>query len=575
MMKKIITLFVAAMVAVNLLYAQTIADGIKNINYKKNRTAIDILKKLYDANSKDPQTIYWYGQALLAGTGDATPQQLSAAKTVYQKALNDGINDPLIWVGMGHIELLQGGDQNSAKQKFEQAITGTKTKKGENPDILNAIGRANADGGSVNGDPLYGIEKLKRAAELNKTNPDIYNNMGICYRKLGSENGGEAVKSFLEALARDPKNVFAFYQIGQIYLSQNNKDAFESSFNSAIAADPTFPLAYFSFFRYYAERDVNKAKEYLDNFLKYADKDPVNDLYYAEYLFRAGKYSESLAKAKELEATVGVNTIPHLNILYAYDYDRLGDSVQAKSYAEKYFANTPANTITPADYDLAVKVYTKFIGNEKEALDLLEKAIAADSSKADKLTYANQAAFICGKGKLYADQLKWYQKIVELKGSTSETDYYNLANAAFNAKDYPQTMAIAKNYIAAFPDKPQGYNFNVRAAKGIDTASAIDPILQQNEFFMKDTVKNRKSIFNNYYFLLVYYGEKMKDNAKGLEICDKMLALYPNPGEENDFILKTKDVLQKAMNPPPAKGDKHPHEHPHDHDHDRPQNQNN
>jgi len=556
MMKKIITFFVAALVAVNFLNAQTIAEAIKNMNYKKNKTASEIMKKLYDANSKDPQTIYWYGQAILSGTGDPSPAELALAKAIYQKALADGVNDPFIWVGMGHVELLEGGNQNSAKQKFEQAITATKTKKGDNADILNAIGRANADGGIVNGDPLYGIEKLKHAAEINKTNPDIYNNMGKCYRKLGSENGGEAVNSFLNAITRDPKNVIAFYQIGQIYLSQNNKDAFEAAFNSAISADPTFPLPYFSFFRYYAERDVNKAKEYLDKFLQYADKDPVNDLYYAEYLFRAGKYNESLAKTKEIEATVGVNTIPHLNILYAYNYDRLGDSVQAKLYAEKYFANTPASTITPDDYDLAAKVFTKFIGNEKEALDLLEKAIAADTSRVNKLAYANQGAFICGRAKLYTEQLKWYQKIVELKGGPGEVDYYNLANAAFNAKDYVQTMTISKNYITAFPDKPQGYNFNVRAAKGIDTATAIDPILQQNDFFLKDIDKNRKSIFTNYYFLLVYYGEKLKDNVKAMEVCDKMLALYPNPGEENDFILKTKDVLQKALNPPPAKSGK-------------------
>jgi Tfp pilus assembly protein PilF len=553
MMKKIITFFVAAMVAVNVSNAQSLADGIKNINYKKNKTAIEILKKLYEANSKDPQTIYWYGQALLAGTGDISAAQLNAAKAVYQKALTDGVNDPFIWVGMGHVELLQGGDVNSAKQKFEQAITATKTKKGENPDILNAIGRANADGASTTGDPLYGIEKLKRAAELNKTNPDIFNNMGICYRKLGGENGGEAVKSFLEALTRDPKNVVAQYQIGQIYLSQNNKDAFETSFNGAINADPSFPLPYLSFFKYYAERDVNKAKEYLDNYLKYADKDPSTDYFNADYLFRAGKYNESLAKTKEIEASAGVGTLPRLNVLYAYNYDRLGDSVQAKSYAEKFFATATASTVQPSDYDLAVKIFSKFPGSELQAVGYLDKAIASDTTKVNKLAYANQAASLLGKAKLYAEQLKWYQKIVALKGATGEVDYYNLSNAAFNAKDFVQTMTIAKNYIAAFPDKPQGYNFNVRAAKAIDTASAIDPILQQNEYFMKDSVKNRKSIFNNYYFLLVYYGEKLKDNTKGLEICDKMLALYPNPGEENDFILKTKEVLQKALNPPTQK----------------------
>ncbi|OIR12168.1 beta-barrel assembly-enhancing protease [mine drainage metagenome] len=554
MMKKIITFFVAAMIAVSTINAQTLAEGIKNINYEKTKTAISILKKLYDANPKDPQTIYWYGQALLAAEGTPTPEQLNAAKAVYQKALTDGVNDPFIWIGMGHVELLQGGDLNSAKQKFEQAITATKTKKGENPDILNAIGRANADGNSTTGDPLYGIEKLKRAAELNKTNPDIYINMGICYRKLGGENGGDAVNSFLNALARDPKNVIAQFQIGQIYLSQNNKEALESSFNGAISADPTFPLAYLSLFKYYSEKDVNKAKDYLDNYIKYADKDPLTDYWMADYLFRAGKYNESLAKAKEIEASVPAGSMPRINILYAYNYDRLGDSVQAKSYAEKFFTVATPKIVQPSDYDLAVKIFSKFPGSEMEAVGYLEKAIAADPSKENKIMYADQAATLLGKGKLYTDQLKWYQKVIELKGTTSEFDYYNLSTIALNAKDYVQGMAIAKKYIAAFPDKSQGYFFNVKAAKAIDSATAIDPIIQQNEFLMKDSVKNKKFIFNNYYFLLVYYVDKMKDNEKGLEICDKMLSLYPEPGEENDFILKTKDVLQKALAPqPPAK----------------------
>jgi hypothetical protein len=50
---------------------------------------------------------------------------------------------------MGHVEILEKGDMNSVKQKFEQAITATTETKGKNKgkpsaDILNAIGRANA-----------------------------------------------------------------------------------------------------------------------------------------------------------------------------------------------------------------------------------------------------------------------------------------------------------------------------------------------------------------------------------------------------------------------------------------------
>ncbi len=64
---------------------------------------------------------------------------------------------------------------------MKRAINNSKTRKGRNPEILNAIGRANADGPSTVGDPAYAIEKLKRAAELMPDNPDVYLNLGINY----------------------------------------------------------------------------------------------------------------------------------------------------------------------------------------------------------------------------------------------------------------------------------------------------------------------------------------------------------------------------------------------------------
>ena len=64
---------------------------------------------------------------------------------------------------------------------------------------LNAIGRANAYVASNLGDHPYAVDKLKQAAAIDLTNPDIYINMGINYLKMGGENGGEAVKAYQEA----------------------------------------------------------------------------------------------------------------------------------------------------------------------------------------------------------------------------------------------------------------------------------------------------------------------------------------------------------------------------------------
>ena len=590
-MKKFLLLLMACVVMHSAMFAQY-ADGIRLLNYEKNKSARETFQKLVDASPQDPQAIYWLGQAILATDGgEPSKEQIASAKALYQKGLGSIGSDPWLVTGMGHIELLERGDINSAKQKFEQAITASTETKGKskgkaNPAILNAIGRANAKVGSGLGDNLYAIDKLNQAGQLDLTNPDIYINKAINYLKMGGENGGEAVKAYQEAVTRDPKSALAYYKIGKVYQSQNNKELFEQNFDNAITADPTCPLPYFAYYTYYANKDVNKAKEYLDKYVANADRDPKTDYFVAEYLFRAGKNDESLAKIQELEKSAGGNEIPRLSILSAYNYDRKGDSVQAKAYLEKFFANAPADKIEPSDYELAVKVLTKFPGSEAQAATYLEKAIATDTARINKLNYMQQGADMYAKAKNPAEQLNWMKRMVELKGTTTEGDYYRISAAALSAKDYPQTMDWAKKYMAAYPDKPQPYTFYRKAAvasdpdttsgKGVEQLQYIDSIYSLN----KD--KYKKELFLNEYYTILYYINKqnalkkspdfkVKSDGtktevvdqflgicqKSLEVTDKMIALYPDVADDNNkFAQSVKGEIQKNIDyysKPPVK----------------------
>jgi Flp pilus assembly protein TadD len=568
------------------------AEGIRLLNYEKNKSARETFQKLVDASPQDPQAIYWLGQALLATDGgEPSKEQIASTKALYQKGLGSIGSDPWLVTGMGHIELLERGDINSAKQKFEQAITASTETKGKskgkaNPAILNAIGRANAKVGSGLGDNLYAIDKLNQAGQLDLTNADIYINKAVNYLKMGGENGGEAVKAYQEAVTRDPKSALAYYKIGKVYQSQNNKELFEQNFDNAITADPTCPLPYFAYYLYYANKDVNKAKDYLDKYVANSDKDPKTDYFVADYLFRAGKNDESLAKIQELEKSAGGNEIPRLSILSAYNYDRKGDSVQAKAYLEKFFANAPADKIEPTDYELAVKILTKFPGSEAQAATYLEKAIATDTARINKLNYMQQGADMYAKAKNPAEQLNWMKRMVELKGTTTEGDYYRISAAALSAKDYPQTMDWAKKYMAAYPDKPQPYTFYRKAAiasdpdttsgKGVELLQYIDSIYSLN----KD--KYKKELFLNEYYTILYYINKqnalkkspdfkVKSDGtktevvdqflgicqKSLEVTDKMIALYPDVADDNNkFAQSVKGEIQKNIDyysKPPVK----------------------
>jgi TolA-binding protein len=527
--------------------AQTVADAVKMISYGKNKSARDILQKVFSANPKDANAIYWIGQSYIA-TDD-----IADAKIIYQNALQSGVNDALIIVGMAHVDLLEGGDWNIANQKFETAITMTAETRGKNKGkapaaIYNAIGRANAigrmtkDGSSKFGNMDYAIEKLRLAKDIDPNNTESFIYMGLCYRKMGGEFGGEAQKAYTEALGRNPNLAIANHLLGKIYQSQQNKPAMEQYFNAALQNDVAFAPVYLDYYKYYASRDVTLAKVNIEKFLQYADKDCNNDYFYADYLFQAEKFNESLAKAKELENTECGSRV---NVLYAYNYDRLNDSLQAKSSIEKFLASTAADKILTSDYEIAIKVLSRFPGNESKAIGYLNNLIDQETNNQQKIQYASQITNLAAKSGNVELQIQSIERLAALRGSTTESDFYKMYTAYNNVKSYNKALEVAKKYIAAYPNSNFGYDYLVRTAKRIDTANATGLLLEANkwqlEFLIKDPEKNKQKLIENYYSQMAHYNDALKDYNKAIELCEEILKLVPN----EEQTLKIKENLKK------------------------------
>ncbi|MFM1971873.1 MAG: hypothetical protein RL185_555 [Bacteroidota bacterium] len=541
-------------------------EGLKLMRYEKNKSALAFFKDAYEKNAKDPETIFWYGEAILSQNGAGAPEKaiLETAKALFTKAANELGNNAWILVGTAHVQLLESGEKadiNAIKQTLEVAITTTLNTKGKfkgkpSQDIVNAIGYIHSEVPSNVGDHRYAIDKLKETISAYEGTPvmsSLYINLGINYLKLGGENGGEAVTAFMEAINRDPQNAYPYYRIGKVYQSQNNLESFDEYFKKSIEADAKFAPTYFALYQYYADKNTETAKQNLDLFLQNADKDPALDIFNADYLFRAGQYDASLAKAKELESTVGVASLPRLGVLLAYNYDRKGDSIQAKSYIEQFINTSSADKILNTDYELAVKVLSKFQGNETVLAGILEKAIAADTTKLNRMNYYKLGADMFEKSNMYVDALKWNTKYYELRGVKDEFYYYKMSSVALNAKDGLVTTEIAKQYLAAFPNKPNGYSFNVKGAKLIDTANSLGIVFEavslQNEYLLKDPVKNKQALVNNYYAMMGYYNET-KDLEKAISMCDKVLELMPGEAQTvkiKESLTKNWEIIKKMQ----------------------------
>jgi len=565
-MKKLVFLFVGFAFSTALM-AQVapspLAEGVKLLNYEKNKTALNFFKEAFDKNPGDGETTFWYGQAMLAQNynGISTTESIQNAKDLFQKSLQAKGNDPWLLIGMSHIQSLEGADANAVKQNLEVAITSTLNTKGKykgkpNQDIINAIGYVFAELPISIGDHKYAIDKLKETiSAYDVVNSSLYINLGINYLKLGGgENGGDAVTAFQNAINADPKNAYAFYRIGKVYQTQNNKESLDEYFNKAIAADPAIAPVYFSLYTYYAEVSTVIAKTNLDLFLQYADKDPIFEYFSADYLFRSGQFDQSLEKAKAMEAAGSLSIFPGLAVLLAKNYDKKGDTVLARSYIEPFITNTTPDKLINTDYEIALKILSKFSGSQATLAVILEKAIAADTAKVNKLKYYKLGYEMLEKNNMYTDELKWYANYSALRGAKDEVYYYKTTSIAINAKEGAIASATAKEYIAAFPEKPNGYSMNVRAARLLDAANNLGILFEavnvQNEFLLKDLTKNKQALINNYYTLIGYYNEtKSYENA--VLMCDKVLEIVPEDPttlQAKGMFIKNIDIIKKMQN---------------------------
>ena len=539
-------------VAVLVVSAQSVADGVKNIYYEKYKTARGILEKLVAANPADADANYWLGQVFL-NQGD-----VAAARAVYAKAMTTTNMNPLLQVGMAHVELMEGKTAD-ARAHFDAALAATTNKKGGDPKILTAVGRANADGDSKTGDALYGLDKLTTAARLNLTDPDAFVLAGITQLKRGGEFGGESKKAYEEALVRDPKYAKAKLRIARIFLSQNNKELFLPLMLEATQLDPNYGPAWQALYTYYAERDVNKAKEYLDRYIAVAEKDCETDFFYADYLLRSGKRDEALAKAKEMEGVCGGQNFPKLDKLYAIIYDRTGDSLNAKASMAKYIAKENPDKIGAIDYANYAAILAKFPGNEAEVEANMVKAIAKDTTVEKRLEYVGMLATTYARDSNYCAQSKWLGMVAQFKSSISATEYYYWGDAATKcATRTSDTMSkrlahdradsIYGAYIDKYPDQPQGYAFRStnRKLQDADTSKglAIPAIDAYNVFLMKDTAKNKSTIIRNYYYVIPYFATRLKNFQKALDAANGILALDPT----NQYALSVKPVAEKYLN---------------------------
>ncbi len=540
-MKKIslVTLFI---LMAGFLWAQSIDEGKKFLNYERWESAQNIFKKMIAADPNNTEAIYWLGQSYLQNSDN--PDTLTALN-LYQKALQANPNAPLLMVGVGEVELMQGKTQD-ARNRFEAAIN--LSKKRDQDQTLLAVGRANID--TKGGDALYAIDKLKDAADKNKKSAEILVALGDAYRKM--IDGANATLSYQNALALDSKNARANFMIGRIFETQGfgQESIYMKYYNDAIAADQNFAPVFYWLYSYYYQRDVNKARDYLNKYIAVADQDSKNCYAEASLLYVSKLYQEAITKADAcITGTGQAKPFPNLYGLKAYAYDKLGDSANAKKYFEEFFQKVNSEKIGPADYANYARVLLKFPGNDSLASLNIDKAISLDTIPAKKMEYVKDLAKSLWDAKKYKEAAKWYSKVLDLNKDYGKVDLYYAGYADYLASNYVSADSVFKLYQQKYPDDLFGWYLGARSKEGIDTSGAnglaldnYNKIIEISETIAnKDSVKDK--LIPSYRYMVAYYYNIKHDTNKAVEYNAKILSVDP----ADATALKNKEAFEAIL----------------------------
>lgn len=539
------------LLTIGVINAQ-VANSINDIYAERFQTAKANLEKAVAANPNDLEAFYWLGQAYI-GMND-----VAGAKAVYDKGLTSSANAPLLMAGLGEVELRQG-KVNEARQHFEMAVTSSSGKKGGDPEILNAVGRAIANtytDKEKKGDINYAVAKLTEASNVstkdNVLKADIYVNLGnaLLDAKPG-ENGGQAFQNYQKAIEANPNSAVPYYRMAMLFKTQKNWELFEKYLNDAIGKDPRFAPAYYelAYFKM-GKLDLAAAESYATKFASAADTDPQNEYLAASMQWAQKNYDKAIQSAKSISDRLGDKTKARVYKLLAYSYRDKKDTAAGKQYIDQYFAKAAPEEIVAQDYGLKADIYSAIPGEEAVVLQSYLDGIKADTSIDNKLDLLKTGAEFFLARKQYDKEAQLRQMILDLKPTPNINDYFTTLYADYRTRNYPDLIKsydLAKIISEKWPDQQFGWEWMYNNAVLIDTVQkdsiAVPAALKWLEFAQKDTAKYNRQISGTSYFLATYYQDK--DKTKAIEYLTIMKNANSKDPALQENIQHNIDLLSK------------------------------
>lgn len=558
-MKKTAILFFAAFLSI-AAFAQNVQEGINHLYAQRYQSARSTFEKLIAANPNNIEASYWLGQTLIAD------KKISEAKSVYEKAATASNRHPLIVAGLGHIALLEG-NQAEARQHFETAINASKGRKGNDPNVLNAVGRANVDAYTEEkklGDLDYAIAKLTEASGLAATNADIYLNLGNAYRKKRAQgSGGNAIQAYMKAAQINPASGVAPYRSAMLYKTQVTYKSPEDQWkvvldhlNQAIKADPKFAPAYEELYQFslLTKRDFAAAENFANSYISNSDPSVENDYLKAQVLWLQGKFPEAISIGKNIIAQTNNNPKVRVYRLLGYSYMSTKDTSTACDYVNQLFTKATEEELAAQDFILHAQSCGR---NNPEIIRAdLAKMMSLDIDPNKKFEVVSDFFNEAKKDGQRVLAAELGQVRFSLLGAKAPPTMLinDIALNYYFGGAFEKADSAAQAYSAVAPDSIYGHYWSALASERIDTAGTLGLAMPHYEKVLTiaetDKVRFKTQGIRAAQNLAVFYNNVKEDKNAALAFAERGLQFDPT----HEGLTKIKDYLKTPPRSTPRQG---------------------
>lgn len=527
----------------NLVNAQTVAEGINNLDSHKYAKAKEIFNQVIE-KSPTAENYFYLGYAYLI----QFEPDFNKAKENFDKGLSLDSKSYLNRVGLASIKLGKG--QKSAA--IEELAQIAKDSREKNAEVLYRIGETLTIYENAN-EPNLAITYINKAIERAKKEGApayYYYTLGDAYRMI--KDPGNAMTAYDNASEVAKNKASVFYRMSTLWMAAKQYKRAEENVKKALEIDPTYAPAYKAqaqFNTLFQRRE--EATQSLIKYTQYADEDPSTMLEIAKLYFVNNNYEESKTALDKVFDRV---PDPIKYKLRAYLQSNDGDYVNAKANLESYYAKIEPSRIIPSDAGLEALIYAGLAMREANAeakAELLKRAqeklaqvkIAKDSTMDWDMEYARATSGAADlKSKMAAGTTN--EKIEELKkqfaaNKRDTTVLFNLAMAYqeaenwYGAADSWQKMTdLLPTWEPAFYSRGYAYQkigFNSLAVASFQRYLDLAEAKPEAE-----KAALQENLFGANYSIALLIRET--DKAKAMDYLNKALAL--NPTDRNALLLQ-------------------------------------